>query len=197
MRDLKDTAIKSDLERSIPDHFEEIVSRFSDKLAVKTKSRTLTYEELNRAANRVAHAILAQQGLGSEPVALLFEHGALILVAILGTLKAGKIYVPLDPSSPLARNSEILTDTEASLILTNTAQLSSADKLAGKKQRVINIEEIDSGIETQNPGLVISSDSLSYPLHFWFYRKTKRRSQGPSRFSLQPGRLVPQPSNQP
>ncbi len=154
-----------DLERSIPDHFEEIVSRFPDKLAVKTKNQRLTYDELNKAANQVAHAILAQRGMGSEPVALLFEHGALILVAILGTLKAGKIYVPLDPSSPLARNSEILTDTGASLILTNTAHLSSVDELAGKKHRVINVEEIDSGIETQNPGLVISSDSLSCILY--------------------------------
>ncbi|MCZ6769827.1 MAG: amino acid adenylation domain-containing protein [Acidobacteria bacterium] len=160
MRDLKDTAIRIDLERSIPDHFEEIVSRFSDKLAVKTQSQRLTYDELNSAANRVAHAILAQRGMGSEPVALLFEHGALILVAILGTIKAGKIYVPLDPSSPLARNSDILTDTGASLILTNTAHLSSADELAGEKQRVIDVEKIDSAVSAENPGLLISSDSV-------------------------------------
>ncbi len=97
MRDLKDTSNKIDLERSISDQFEEVVSRFPDKLAVKTKSQRFTYGELNQAANRVAHAILAQQGMGSEPIALLFEHGAIILVAILGTLKAGKLYVPLDP----------------------------------------------------------------------------------------------------
>ena len=56
---------------------------------------------LNEAANRVAHAILAQRGTTEEPIALLLEHDAPMLSAMVGALKAGKIYVPLDRSHPL------------------------------------------------------------------------------------------------
>ena len=65
---------KEDVETSIPERFEKIVGRFPDRLAVKMRNRTLTYQELNHAANRVAHAILAQRGETQEPIALLMEH---------------------------------------------------------------------------------------------------------------------------
>ena len=57
------------LERSIPDRFEEIVRRYPDRLAVKAGSHALTYDALNRAANRVARAILAHGGGEEEPIA--------------------------------------------------------------------------------------------------------------------------------
>ena len=87
---------KEDIEQSIPDRFEEEVDRYPNRLAVKTGSEQLTYDELNKAANQVAQAILAQMGAENEPIALLFEHGVPAITAILGVLKAGKIYVPLE-----------------------------------------------------------------------------------------------------
>ena len=117
---------KEEIEQSIADRFEEQVRRYPDRLAVKTEKEELTYEELNNAANRVARAILAQRGVGEEPVALLFEHGAPMFAALLGVLKAGKFYVPLDPSYPRARVSYILQDSRADLIVTNHRNLSLA-----------------------------------------------------------------------
>ena len=64
---------KEDIEQSIPDRFEAQVRKFGDRLAVKTQDQELTYHELNRTANRLAHAILAQSGDRQEAVALLFE----------------------------------------------------------------------------------------------------------------------------
>lgn len=104
---------KKDIEQSIPDWFEEQVDRYPNRVAVKTGSEQLTYDELNKAANQVAQAILAQKGAENEPVALLFEHGAPAITAILGALKAGKIYVPLDASVPPARINYMLDDSHA------------------------------------------------------------------------------------
>jgi non-ribosomal peptide synthetase component F len=109
---------KEDVETSIPERFEKIVGRFPDRLAVKMRNRTLTYRELNHAANRVAHAILAQRGETQEPIALLMEHDVPLIAAIVGVVKAGKICVVLDPSFPKARNAFLIEDSQARLLIT-------------------------------------------------------------------------------
>ena len=53
---------REEIEQSIPDRFEDQVRKHSRRLAIKTKDTELTYDELNRAANRMAHAILASRG---------------------------------------------------------------------------------------------------------------------------------------
>jgi pyochelin synthetase len=68
---------------------------YPDRIAVKSKSLILTYDELNKAANRIARVILKKCGEGSEPIALLIEQGASQIAAIIGILKAGQSYVPL------------------------------------------------------------------------------------------------------
>lgn len=144
---------------SITRHFEEQVSQFPDRPAIETGRHQLTYEELNRAANRVAHDILAQRGAHSEPVAMLCSHGAGLLTALVAVLKSGKFYVSLDPSSPVLRNTEIVTHTEAPLILTDNANLPCAESLAGKEGRLINVDEIGIDDSAENLGLSVSPDS--------------------------------------
>ena len=65
---------KEDVELSIPARFEKIVARYGDRTAVKSCNQELTYQDLNQAANRLAHAIVAQRGKVQEPIALLMEH---------------------------------------------------------------------------------------------------------------------------
>jgi amino acid adenylation domain-containing protein len=108
-----------DVETSISDRFEQIVRRYPDRLAVKTGDRGITYDELNKAANRIAHAILETRGPGSEPVALLFESGVDIIAAIFGVLKAGKFFLALDPAFPEQRNFRALEDSGAPFIVTD------------------------------------------------------------------------------
>ena len=103
---------KEDIEQSIPSRFERMVDKYPDRLAVKTNNQEFTYRELNQISNQVAHAILAQRGEGEEPIALLLGYGALTIAAILGVLKAGKTYVPIDPRIPWSRKRFILEDLE-------------------------------------------------------------------------------------
>ena len=121
---------KEEIEQSIPARFEQQVAKYPDRLAVKARSHQLTYDELNKAANRVARAILAQRGECNEPIALLLEKGTPLSATILGVLKAGKIYVPLDPSYPRARIAAILEDLHPGLIVTDNQYISLASKLA-------------------------------------------------------------------
>jgi non-ribosomal peptide synthetase component F len=111
----------SDIEQSVGKYFERQAEQYRDALAIKKESKELTYGELNRFANRIAHSILEKIGDKNIPVALLFEQGINFLGAILGALKAGKCYVPIDPTFPEARNQYILDNSQAHLIVTNTA----------------------------------------------------------------------------
>ncbi len=99
---------KEGVEQSIPNRFEEQVRRYPNRLAVKSERQELTYDQLNRAANRLAQTILTERGEGLEPVAVLLDHGAQMVVALLGVLKARKICVPIDASHPTTRISDIL-----------------------------------------------------------------------------------------
>src|SRR5262249_34726610 len=82
------------VEQSIPSRFVEQVAAHPDRLAVKDGARTLTYAEIDRAANAVAMELLRALGEEPEPVPLLLPHSADAIVACLGVLKAGKFYAP-------------------------------------------------------------------------------------------------------
>src|SRR5918911_53256 len=133
---------EEETEQSIPQRFEKQVGRYPDRLAVKTRSHQLSYAALNKAANRVARVVLAHRGEGAESIALLLEHDAPMIAAILGVLKAGKVYVPLDPSFPYARNTYILEDSQAGLIITNNENRSLAESFSENILSLINIDEI-------------------------------------------------------
>ena len=151
-------------EQSIPRRFEEAARRYPDRIAVKTDDEELSYDELNRAANRIAHAILGTQGDGEEPVALLFDHGVNGIAAIMGALKAGKFYVPLDPMHPESRSAGILGISGASLILTDDKNLVLAGRLAQDGLHLLNIENLDSNLSGENIKLLIPPDTTSFVL---------------------------------
>ncbi|MFC1716327.1 AMP-binding protein [Candidatus Poribacteria bacterium] len=156
---------KEDVEQSIPDRFRQQVAKYPDRIAVKARNHQLTYRELNEAANRVAQTILARRAEGAESIAFLLEHGISALLGILGVLKAGKIYVPLDVSFPHARNTHILEDSQATVIVTDNRYLSLAEELAGCNAQVMNIDEIDPGFCSEDPDIFISPDALVFILY--------------------------------
>src|SRR5713226_3637999 len=151
-----------EVERSVPDRFEEHVRKHPDRLAFKTKKVALTWDALNRAGNCVARAILGMGESRERPIALLFDQEAPTMVASLGVLKAGGFYVPLYPSHPRVRNSYILNETEPTLIVTDNRSFSLATELARRDCHLLNIDELDSSLSTENFGLSIPPDSLAF-----------------------------------
>jgi amino acid adenylation domain-containing protein len=156
---------KEGIEQSISDCFEGQVSQHAQRLAVKTKQKEFTYDELNKTANRIAHSILASRGEGQERVALLCHQGAAAIAGMLGVLKAGKTYVPLDPTAPNTRNRHIIGDAQIGLVVTDDENFSLACELAQNEFAVMNIDGLDSGVSTENPALKISPDRLSYIMY--------------------------------
>ncbi|HWZ90810.1 MAG TPA: AMP-binding protein, partial [Polyangiaceae bacterium] len=88
-----------------------------EAIALRFRDQSLTYGELNRRANQLAH-YLADRGVGGCRVVVCVEPAFDVVVALLGILKAGAVYVPLDPSYPRARIDTILDDTRPKLIIT-------------------------------------------------------------------------------
>jgi amino acid adenylation domain-containing protein len=156
---------KEDVETSIPERFEKMVRAHSDRLAIQSKTHSLTYETLNELANQLARAILARRPQENEPIALLLEQGAFSLAAILAVLKAGKIYVALDPSHPQARIRHILDDTEAPLIVTDSKNVGLAGELARDGCQCVNIDQINSNLSTQNVGLHVLPKTPAYIMY--------------------------------
>ena len=88
-----------------------------------------------------------------------------MVASILGVLKAGKFYVPLDPSYPQARTTYMLEDSDAHLIVTNTQNLSLAKELAQNGRQVMNFDELDLSLSTENLELCVSPDNLAYMIY--------------------------------
>src|SRR3990172_4912935 len=156
---------RQEIDQSIPQRFERQVAKYPDRLAVKSGNNALTYAELNEAANRLARAIIARHGSGEQPVALLLEHDVPVIIAILAVLKAGKCYVPLEPSYPRARTASILADAHVDLIVTNNKNRSSADELAQGAIQFINMDELASDVPAGNLDLPLSPDALAWILY--------------------------------
>jgi amino acid adenylation domain-containing protein len=156
---------KKEFEQSIPARFEEQVRKYPERPAVKTQTRRWSYEELNKAANRAARAILEKRGEGTEPIALLLEKDAPMIAAMLGVLKAGKFYVPLDPAHPPARIAALLEDSQAQLIVANQRHLALAGAITEKNCAAIDFDAIDPAFPTDDLGLALSPDRLAYILY--------------------------------
>ena len=128
---------------SVPVLFAAQVVRAPEAVAVTFDGRSMTYRELDEAANRLAH-LLAGQGAGPGAcVALLFSRCAEAIVAILAVLKTGAAYLPIDPGLPAARIG-FMVDDAAPLAAVTTAGL--AERLDGCDLTVIDVGDprIDS-----------------------------------------------------
>ena len=155
---------KEDIEQSIIDRFASQVEQYPKQVAIKSKNHEWTYEELQSAVDRIARSIVTARGVREERVALLFEHDAPMIAAMLGVLRAGKTYVPLDPHHPQKRLTQIIEHSGATVILTSTKNLALAHKLLNDDISLINIDALDcNGASVDLPA--VQPDSLAYILY--------------------------------
>src|SRR6202022_839693 len=123
---------------SVPVLFAAQVARAPEAVALTFEGRSMTYRELDEAANRLAH-LLAGQGAGpGQCVALLLSRSAEAVVAMLAVLKTGAAYLPIDPALPAARIGFVLADA-APIAAVTTAGL--AGRLDGFDVAVIDVND--------------------------------------------------------
>ena len=160
------------VEQSITERFETQAELYPQKTALKSGRHELTYQELSLEAARVA-SVLRQEGeTAGEGVALLFDHDAPLVAAMLGALKAGQRYVPLDPTHPAQRLVDILADADCQTLLSDGANLTRAELLAqrlgprgGRPLRVLNVERLEETLAVIEPAPKVGPEALAYLLY--------------------------------
>ncbi len=145
--------------------FERQAAAAPDRTALVAGDERLSYGELNARANRLAHYL---RGLGVGPeviVGLCLERSADMIVAILGVLKAGGAYLPLDPNHPRERLTHMLEDSGAPVLLT---QQDYRDRLASAGLKVVDLKEAQAAIGecgADNPVPLAGPDNLIYVIY--------------------------------
>ncbi|MDR2234817.1 MAG: amino acid adenylation domain-containing protein [Chryseobacterium sp.] len=156
-------------DKTIHQLFEEQVVKTPDHIALVYQDVRLSYTELNEKANRLANHLIQTYGLQPDDlVPLCLKRSENMLIAILGVMKAGAAYVPMDPSYPEDRIEHILRDTEATIIL---AQNSTIGKIeVSENTKVISLDEVTfkAMLETadpNNPVTGVRPNNLAYVIY--------------------------------
>ncbi|MED8021842.1 AMP-binding protein, partial [Bacillus glycinifermentans] len=125
-------------------------------------SRSLTYKELNEKANQTAR-LLREKGVGAGSVAaILAERSFEMIIGIMGILKAGAAYLPIDPETPKDRIAYMLKDAKACVLLTNSGAACGIDCEA----EVIRLDgDAFSGFGKENLGLENRSGDAAYIIY--------------------------------
>ncbi|MEG4966398.1 amino acid adenylation domain-containing protein [Microcoleus sp. B6-A1] len=141
--------------------FEEQAERNPDKIAVVFESEQITYRELNDRANQLAHHL---QNLGVEPevvVGICLDRSLETIVGMLGVLKAGGAYLPIDPTTPIERKALMLEDAQVKVLLVQQRLIESLPKTQA------NIVCIDTDIPTVSTACTprVSAGNLAYVIY--------------------------------
>ena len=147
---------------------EATVARTPNAVALQVDSGdTMTFAESNRRANQLAHRLVREGVRPGVGVALCFERSFELVIGQLGAMKAGGHYVPLDPSYPKDRLAFMLEDSEAPVVLTNTAQRSVLpEDLAPAKMIVLDAERADIERESEStPESRVATEDLAYVIY--------------------------------
>lgn len=165
--------IEYPVHKTIHELFEEQVIKTPNNIAVKSRLSQLDYLTLNELANQVAHFLIEKCDVKpGDLVSLVLDRNSDLIFYVLGILKAGGAFVPIDPSMPDERIAYMLKDSGASIILTNRAYQDRLVALMGdhKASRlvVINSPELQEQLpllSKKNPTLSLQSSSLAYVIY--------------------------------
>ncbi|MGA3706605.1 amino acid adenylation domain-containing protein, partial [Ralstonia nicotianae] len=123
---------------TLPGLVEAQAARTPEAIAVEHGASKLSYRELDRLANRLAHRLIARGVVPDARVGLCVERGLPMVIGVLGILKAGGSYVPLDPSYPRDRLAYMLEDSAPVAVV---AQSGTRDRLGDRPVAVIDLDE--------------------------------------------------------
>jgi amino acid adenylation domain-containing protein len=173
--ELNDTESEEPRNKTIPQLFAEQVERTPDHAALASNGQLLTYRELNNKANRLAYWLIETGTLADSIVAIMVKRSLEMIIGILGILKSGGAYLPLDPDYPEERIAYMLKDSNAKLLVT-TGNLTKKDEKVGKWEgEIYNIEEClcssypltfsPSYLQNTSPSYLQNSSTLAYIIY--------------------------------
>src|ERR1700743_2851561 len=163
MDDFNDTIVPYAKEKTIFAPFEEQALRTPDAVALFKNEKTLTYDELNRLSNRLAHYLIKQGIKPGDNIGLLVSRDFDMITGMLGILKAGGAYVPIDPEYPVDRQEYIFNQSALKMVISNR-DYPLKETIGGQYFKNINISDPDEALDT-NPSLNIDSTQLAYTIY--------------------------------
>lgn len=132
--EFNDTKVDYPKDKTVIELFEEQVKKTPNNIAIVFEGKEITYKELNDKANKIANFLRIEKGIKSNDiVALIFKRSFEMIIAILGTLKSGAAYLPIDPDFPEERIKYMIEDSNSKVVLSN---------IEDKYINGINIEKI-------------------------------------------------------
>jgi amino acid adenylation domain-containing protein len=165
VRQWNSTAVNYPAEAMLHTMIEAQAARTPDAVAVECEGQSLTYRELDRRANQLAHRLRAL-GVGPEvQTGVCLERSLQLIVALYGVLKAGGAYVPLDPEYPAERLAYMLADADAPVLI--TTRVLSTRLPPGHARTLMIDEEWDrlQAVPMTKPEERVNPDSLAYMIY--------------------------------
>lgn len=143
--------------------FEEVVRRLPDHIALIAADERWTYARLNEDSNRIARGLLALGAQTGDRIAFVLPRTGRILIAMLGILKAGCAYIPLDPEYPAERISHVLEDSGVRFVLVD-----GANDISARLAHLPGLQDMDrvaANMAGDNPDLPLDPDQLAYIIY--------------------------------
>ncbi|CCF12774.1 plipastatin synthase subunit D [Brevibacillus laterosporus GI-9] len=158
-----DTTADYPLDKTIHQLFEEQAARTPDQVAVVHDGESITYAELNRRANQLAHRLRDRGIQPSEIIGILAERSIPMVIGLLAIVKAGGAYLPIDPEYPAERITYMLKDSGARLLLTD--KKSEVDQFfSGEVLQLSEIPDLNNR-NNQNPERINTSQDILYAIY--------------------------------
>jgi amino acid adenylation domain-containing protein/non-ribosomal peptide synthase protein (TIGR01720 family) len=168
LNDFNATAANYPAEDTLTSCFERQVGATPDKIAISYEGSTLTYRQLNEASNRVAHYLRRHYFVRADDcIAIMMDRSEKLIIGLLGILKAGAAYIPIDPAYPRDRVAAILGDSGVKILLTDQDM---EDGMAFNGIILDPDEAEDHGAgmesgETENPPCIHTPANLCYLIY--------------------------------
>ena len=145
--------------------FEKAALDYPAQAAINFEGNILSYQQLNERANQIAHKLCASGAGPGDVVGLLLSRSQELIIALLGILKAGCSYLPIDPEYPAERIRYVVNNTELSYMITQP-ELNSICYQLGCGVQVINVTDEELTLEpVTNLSITNPKDSLAYVIY--------------------------------
>lgn len=161
LNDWNHTDVNGMSEKGIVQYFDEWVLRKGNQTALIIGDQSMSYDELNRRSNQIAHMIQMKINSQCQSVAIMLERSFDMVATMLAVLKAGCFYLPLDPETPKNRYMDMIEDSGARLLITHhgivNEDLDNID--------VLKLEEIGENVSEENLDIRTNGESNAYIMY--------------------------------